>query len=71
MATLIVNTANEREEKELLAFLESHNYNFNTNSHSFDLTENQKAEILRREQDFASGKITSEPWNEVKKRFSR
>ena len=69
MATLLVNISNEQEEKELLAFLDSHNYNYNTDS--YDLTENQKAEILRREQDFALGKITSEPWSEVKKRFIR
>jgi hypothetical protein len=71
MTTLLVNISNEQEEKELLAFLDSHNYNYNTDSHFYDLTENQKAEVLRREADFASGKITSEPWSEVKKRFIR
>jgi hypothetical protein len=71
MTTLLVNISNEQEEKELLAFLDSHKYNYNTDTHSFDLTEEQKAEILRREADFASGKITSRPWSEVKKRFIR
>jgi putative addiction module component (TIGR02574 family) len=31
----------------------------------------QKEELLKREADFQSGKIKSEPWEAVKKRFTR
>jgi len=69
MTTLLVNIKNEQEERVLLAFLDSHQYNYITGAQPNEILELQKEEILRRELDFASGKIKSEPWSEVKKRF--
>ena len=69
MTTLLVNITDEQEERALLAFLDSHKYNYTTGVHPDELSEVQKEEILRREQDFISGKIKAEPWSEVRKRF--
>ena len=69
MTTLLVNINNEQEERILLAFLDSHKYNYVTGAQPDEVLESQKEEILRREMDFAAGKIKSEPWTEVKKRF--
>ena len=70
MTSLTVNIESEQEERVLLAFLNSLKYNYKTDLHNNDLTDTQKKEILRRENDFKSGKIKSEPWEDVKKRFS-
>ncbi len=69
MTTLTVNINNEQEERVLLAFLNSLKYNYKAGSDSDDLSEAQKEEILRRENDFNSGKIKTEPWEDVRKRF--
>jgi len=69
MTTLLVNLNNEQEERALLAFLDSHQYIYSTDTRSDELSETQKAEILKRELDFESGRIEAEPWNEVKRRF--
>ena len=71
MTTLLVNIADEQEERALLDFLNSNKYNYSTETQSDDLSEAQKTEILRRERDFKAGKIKSEPWEEVRKRFFR
>lgn len=71
MTTLLVNIGDEQEERALLDFLNSHKYNYITDTQPAGLSEGQKAEILRREQDFKAGKIKSEPWEEVRKRFLR
>jgi len=67
--TLVVNINDEQEERALLAFLDSHKYNYSADTQSSELSDEQKEEILRRERDFESGKIKAEPWDEVKKRF--
>jgi putative addiction module component (TIGR02574 family) len=69
MTTLLVNINDEQEERVLLAFLNSLKYNYSTGVQSEELSEAQKEEILRREDDFRSGKIKAEPWEEVRKRF--
>ena len=69
MTTLLVNINNEQEERVLLAFLDSNKYNYVTGAQPDGIPESQKEEILRRKADFASGKIKSEPWSEVKKSF--
>lgn len=67
--TLLVNINDEQDERALLAFLDSHNYNYSTGIQSDGISEAQKQEILRREADFQSGKFKTEPWVEVRKRF--
>jgi hypothetical protein len=69
MTTLLVNINDEKEERALLAFLDSHKYNYSTDIQANELSDAQKEEILRREQDFISGKIKAEPWAEIRKRF--
>ena len=71
MTTLTVNIDNEQEERVLLAFLNTLKYNYSTTAQPDDITDIQKEEILRREADFKSGKIKSESWVEVRKRFIR
>ena len=69
MTTLLVNINDEQEERVLLAFLNSLKYNYSTGAHSESLSDQQEEEILRRENDFKSGKIKTESWEEVRKRF--
>jgi hypothetical protein len=69
MTTLLVNINDEQEERVLLAFLNSLKYNYSTGVGSNDISDEQKQEILRREDDFKSGKIKAEPWEEVRQRF--
>jgi putative addiction module component (TIGR02574 family) len=68
MTTLTVDMHNEQEERVLLAFLNSLKYDYHTNT-SDELSEEQKAEILRRHHLYENGKMKTEPWEEVKKRF--
>ena len=68
MTTLLVNIHNEQQERVLLAFLNSLKYEYSTEDQS-EIPEAQQKEILRRERDFEAGKIKTEPWEEVKKRF--
>jgi hypothetical protein len=69
MTTLLVDISDEQEERVLLAFLNSLKYNYRTGDKSDGISDSQKDEILRREQLFESGKMKSEPWEEVRKRF--
>ena len=69
MTTLTVDIHSEHEERVLLAFLNSLKYSYKTDVDPDGLSEAQQQEILRREQDFQSGKIKAEPWEDVKKRF--
>ena len=68
MTTLTVNIDNEQEERVLLAFLNSLKYDYKTDV-QHDISDAQKEELLRRERDFEAGKIESEPWEDVRKRF--
>jgi putative addiction module component (TIGR02574 family) len=65
--TVVVNLRNSEEEKVLIAFLNSLEYDYQSNEPDFDLTNEQQKEILRREKAFAEGKTTSRPWDEIKK----
>jgi hypothetical protein len=57
--TVVVNLRNSEEEKVLIAFLNSLEYDYQSNEPDFDLTNEQQKEILRREKAFAEGKTTS------------
>ena len=63
--TVVVNTLNDEQEKVLIAFLDSLQYNYHTEG-NYILTQQQQEEVLRREKDFEAGKITSRPWGEIK-----
>ena len=64
-----LNVNDEQEERVLLAFLDRHKYNYIAGIQPDEILESQKEEIIKRELDFVSGKIKTEPWDEVKKRF--
>ncbi len=65
--TVVVNLKNPEEEKVLLAFLESLNYDYLTTAGESELTDQQQQEVLRREKAFAEGKTSSRSWDEIKK----
>jgi uncharacterized protein YaiL (DUF2058 family) len=70
--TISVNTQNEQEEKVLIAFLESLNYDYQTeDEEDVFLTEAQKAEILRRDKELSEGKVTARDWSEIKAEMER
>jgi putative addiction module component (TIGR02574 family) len=68
--SIIVNPHSPQEEQQLIAFLDSMKFEYSTERYIDDISDIQKAEILRREADFKAGKIKSQPWSEVRKRFS-
>lgn len=65
--TVVVNLRNENEEKVLLAFLNSLEYDYQNSSTEFSLTAEQQNEIIRRDKAFAEGKTSARPWDEIKK----
>ncbi|HCN82776.1 MAG TPA: hypothetical protein DIT07_04030 [Sphingobacteriaceae bacterium] len=69
METLKIDIHNDLEKKILLAFLDSLNYQYRTDSDDYILTDVQVKEMLKRKADFVSGKTTSRPWSEIKKRY--
>ena len=64
--TVVVNLRNGEEEKVLLAFLNSLDYDYQTDSSSIELTEEQSKEVLRRDQALAEGKTNARSWDEIK-----
>ena len=69
METLKIDIQNEQEKKVLLAFLDSLHYQYRTDSDDYILNDAEIAEMLQRKDDYISGKITSRPWSEIKKRY--
>lgn len=69
METLKIDIQNEQEKKVLLAFLDSLHYQYRTDSDDYILNDAEIAEMLKRKEDYISGKIASKPWNEIKKRY--
>ncbi len=65
--TVVVNLRNDEEEKVLIAFLNSLEYDYQTTAPDIELTTAQKKEIIRREKSFAEGKTTARSWEEIKK----
>lgn len=70
METLKIDINNDQEKKVLLAFLDSLNYSYRTESDEYVLTNEQVQEMLKRKADLLSGKTTSRPWAEIKKRYT-
>ena len=68
--TVVVNLRNSEEEKVLLAFLNSLEYNYQTEP-DITLTLEQQKEVLRREQAFSEGKTSVRPWDEIKNDFEK
>jgi hypothetical protein len=67
MTTLLVNINDEHEEKMLTEFLDSNKFDYSREGDMISAA--QQEEILQRERAFKEGKIKSQPWEEVRKRF--
>lgn len=68
--TVVVNTHNAQEEKVLLAFLDSLNYDYQNDNQSL-LTEEQQQEILLRDEEHLSGKVEARNWKEIVQELER
>ena len=69
METLKIDIQNDQEKKVLLAFLDSLSYHYRTENDDYVLSDADVQEMLKRKADYLSGKITSRPWNEIKKDY--
>ncbi|MCJ8210292.1 addiction module protein [Mucilaginibacter sp. RS28] len=67
--TVVVHPHNEQEEKVLLAFLNSLNYEYSSEQPEVELTAQQQQEILAREQKLKDGTTTTRSWDDIKKDF--
>lgn len=69
MDTLVIDIHNDQEKKVLLAFLDSLNYQYRTESDDYLLNPEEIQEVINRKADFLAGKTTSRPWSEIKQRY--
>jgi hypothetical protein len=69
METLKIDVQTEQEKKVLLAFLDSLNYQYRSESDDYVLNDAEIKEMIRRKEDYFSGKVTTTPWVEIKKRY--
>jgi hypothetical protein len=69
METLTIDIQSDQEKKVLLAFLDSLNYHYRSDSDDYILTDSEVQEMIRRKGDFLAGKTNSRPWSEIKKRY--
>jgi hypothetical protein len=65
--TVVVNLRNTEEEKVLLAFLNSLQYDYQITPDSIALTGVQEKEIIRRDAALIEGKTSARDWDEIKK----
>ena len=65
--TVTVNLETEEQEKVLIEFLEKMHYDYQSDAMDTGLTDTQKEEILKRDNDFITGKTTARDWNDIKR----
>jgi hypothetical protein len=65
--TVTVNLYSEEQEKDLVEFLDRMQYDYQSDTDDLGLTELQKQEILKRDNDFVNGKTTARDWNDIKR----
>ena len=65
--TVTVNLYSAEQEKALIDFLEKMDFEYQSEQDSFSLTDDQKQEILRRDNDFVNGKTTARNWDDIKR----
>jgi hypothetical protein len=65
--TVTVNLHSEQQEKALLDFLERMDFDYSSDENDVFLTEDQKREIIRRDNDFINGKTTARDWEDIKR----
>jgi hypothetical protein len=51
----------------LIEFLEKKKYDYESNHINEGLTDAQKQEVINRDNDFMSGKITARDWNDIRR----
>ena len=68
--TVTVNLHSEQQEKALLDFLERMDFDYSSDENDVFLTEDQKREIIRRDNDFINGKTTARDWEEIKEELN-
>ncbi len=66
---LTIELQSEQEKKVLLAFLDSLHYQYRTETDDYVLNDDEVKEMLKRKDDYLSGKVTTRPWSEIKKRY--
>lgn len=73
MRTLTFNFHSEQEEKVLLAFLNSLQYDYRQvdEQESFQLSEEDVKGLLQTKRDFLEGKTTARPWEDIKRKLRR
>lgn len=69
MDTLVIDIHNDQEKKVLLAFLNSLNYQYRSQSDDYTLNDEAIQEMINRKGDYLAGKTTSRPWSEIKQRY--
>jgi len=69
METLTIDIQNEQEKAVLLAFLDSLHYQYRTETDDYVLNDAEIAEMLKRKEDYLSGKVQTRSWSEIKKRY--
>jgi hypothetical protein len=65
--TITVNLHSEQQEKALFDFLERMDFDYSSDENDVFLTEDQKKEIIRRDNNFINGKTTARDWEEIKR----
>jgi hypothetical protein len=65
--TVIVNPHSEEQEKALFNFLDQMNFDYQSEIEDIILTDEQKKEIIRRDNDFISGKTIARDWEDIRR----
>lgn len=65
--TVTVSLTNEEQEKTLIEFLEKMHFDYQSDANDIGLTDAQKLEVIRRDNDFINGKTTARDWNDIKR----
>jgi hypothetical protein len=67
MTTLTFNFRSEQEEKVLLAFLDSLQYDYRRarDPEDFRFSEQEAEGLLQTKRDFLEGRTTARPWEEI------
>ncbi|MBS1521599.1 MAG: addiction module protein [Bacteroidetes bacterium] len=68
--SIIVNPHNSKEEKALLAFLDSMKYDYVRDNETFILSEAQQQEILERDREYEAGKTETYSLDEIIAHFN-
>lgn len=69
METLKIDIQNDQEKRVLLAFLDSLNYHYRSESDDHTLSDEQVQEMLKRKADFLAGKTTARSWDDIKRKY--